>query len=232
MTQTLTDAATANGRGSPSRTGTATSLTPLNRSGRRRRLGLAAIGGLFILVAGLVGASLFNSLRSSTPVLALRGDLAAGETLTADRLVVVELGTDGLGQLSYVSAERQGEVVGQTALGPIPAGSLLSPAMFGARGEVIPPGHAVVGVVLDRGALPAGIVQPGDDIELIATIDSPLADDGVVADMVGRGQVWVVEPATELERGTSLSIVVASELVPVVAQAAADDRLRIGLIGQ
>lgn len=206
--------------------------TRLGTGGRRRRLGLAAVGGLFILLAGLIGASLFASLRSSVPVLVLRTDVAAGDVLTADDLLAAELGADGLGQLSYVTVERQDQIVGLTALGPIPAGSLVSPAMFGDRSEIIPADHSVVGVVLDRGALPAGVVQPGDEVELIAAADTIGLTEVAVADVIGRARIWVVEPATELERGTSVSVVVASDLVPAVAQAAADDRLRIGLVGE
>lgn len=207
-------------------------VTRLGTGGRRRRLGLAAVGGLFVLVAGLIGASLFASLRSSVPVLVLSTDIEAGDVLTADRLVAAELGADGLGQLSYLPVDRQDEVVGLTALGPLPAGSLISPAMFGDRGEIIPAGHSVVGVVLDRGALPAGIVQPGDEVELIAAVDTVGSTEQTVAEVIGRARIWVVQPATELERGTSVSVVVPSDLVPAVAQAAADDRLRIGLVGQ
>lgn len=220
--QRATEAPTTNG-----------DVTRLGTGGRRRRLGLAAVGGLFVLVAGLIGASLFASLRSSVPVLVLRTDVAAGDVLTADQLLAAELGADGLGQLSYLPVDRQDEVLGLTALGPLPAGALVSPAMFGDRGDVIPADHSVVGVVLDRGALPAGIVQAGDDVELIAAVDTiGLTETAAVAEVIGRARIWVVEPATELERGTSVSVVVASELVPAVAQAAADDRLRIGLVGQ
>ena len=221
----------SSGNGSKSGNGS-DAASRLAVGGRRRRLGLAAVGGLFILLAGLIGASLFASLRSSTPVLVLRTDIDAGDVLTADQLIVVELGTDGLGQLAYLPADRQDTIVGLTALGPVPSGTLVSPAMFGTRTEVIPAGHAVVGVVLDRGALPAGVIQAGDEVELIAAADITPLTEGAVADVIGRARVWVVEPATELERGTSVSLVVASDLVPAVAQAAADERLRVGLVGQ
>ncbi len=217
---------------SSARPGQPDEITRLGAGGRRRRLGLAAIGGLFILVAALIGASLFTALRSSVSVLALQTDIAAGDVLDVGDLVAVELGADGLGQLSYLSVERQNEIVGLTALGPLPAGSLVSAAMFGERGDIIPAGQAVIGVVLDRGALPAGIVQPGDEVDLIAAVGSVQLTDEAVAEVIGRGRIWMIEPATELERGTSVSVVVASELVPAVAQAAADERLRIGLVGQ
>ena len=210
-------------------------ITRLGAGGKRRRIGLAAVGGLFILLAGLIGASLVGSLRSSTAVLVTQTDLAAGDILTADHLVVAELGTDGLGQLAYVAVDQQSNVVGQTALGPVPAGSLVAPAMFGDRGELIPAGQSVVGVVLERGALPAGIVQSGDEVDLIAVADATRAgldDEQPTADILGRATIWIVEPAIELERGTSLSVTVPTELVPEVAQAAADNRLRLGLVGQ
>ncbi len=211
------------------------SVAPLRPGGRRRRVGLAALGGLFIVLAALLGASLVSSLRSSTAVLVMQSSLAPGEVLAAGDLVVAELGADGLGQLSFVSAAEQDSVVGLTALGPVPAGSLVSPAMFGDRGDLIPADHSVIGVVLDRGALPAGVVQPGDEVELIAAADSArIAIDAETpsATVVGRATVWMVEPALDLERGTSVSVVVASDLVPAVAQAAADNRLRLGLVGR
>lgn len=229
---------TANGSAAATTSGQPTAapeLSPMRPAGRRRRVGLAAVGGLFILLAALLGASLVGSLRSSTTVLVLQADLAAGDVVTEGDLIVAELGADGLGQLSYVEADQQETVVGLTALGPVPAGSLVSPAMFGQRDGLIPSGHSVIGVVLERGALPAGIVQSGDEVELIAAADATriVVDDVVpTADVVGRATIWMVEPAPELERGTSLSVVVESELVPDVAQAAADNRLRIGLVGQ
>ena len=225
--------AAGSGRAGASASGRSEDVIGLRPGGRRRSLGMAALGGLFVLIAALLGASYFSSLRSSQAVLVAGSNLAAGDIVAADALQVVELGADGLGQLSFVPADRQDEVVGLTALGPVPAGSLLSVAMFGERADVIPDGRSVVGVVLDRGALPAGVVHAGDDVELIAVADaSTLVDEPRVAEVLGRAQVWVVEPAPELERGTSLSVVVESGLAPEVAQAAADGRLRIGLVGR
>lgn len=211
-------------------------VVPLRSGGRRRRVGLAALGALFVVLAALAGALLFQSLRSSVSVLVLATDVEAGEVLAAEALVVAEVGADGLGQLSYLPVERQGEVVGLTALGPLPAGSLVSSDMFGSRGEVIPAGESVVGVVLDRGALPAGLVQSGDEVDLIAVADGSgvvAAEDGSrEAVVLVRARVWLVEPSVEFEQGTSVSFVVPSDSAPVVAQAAADGLLRVGLVGQ
>ena len=211
-------------------------LVRLRPGGRRRRFGLAAVGGLFVLVTALLAAAYMSSLRSSERVIVLSADVVVGEVLTADHLVVVEMGTDGLGQLGYVSADRQGDVVGLSALGALPAGSLVAPGMFGDRSSLVPDGFSVVGAVLDRGALPAGVVHVGDEVDLLAVADSAVltsgADSRPSAVVLGRAQVWALEAAPELERGTSLSLAVDAELAPAVAQAAADGRLRVGLVGQ
>lgn len=133
----------------------------LRPAARRRRYGLAALGLLFILVAALAAAILVQSLRSSVSVLVLASDIEAGEILDATKVVVAQLGSDGLGQIDFVDAERQSDVVGLRALGPMPAGSVLSRSMFGSSADVVPAGKTVVGVVLVPGALPAGVVHSG-----------------------------------------------------------------------
>ncbi len=220
------------GREAPGADSVVVGLSP---AGRRRRFGLAGVGLLFVVVAALGAVWFVESLRQSTPVLVLASDLEAGQVLGPGDLVVAELGTDGLGQVDFVDAGRQDEVVGLSALGPIPSGVVVSHQMFGEREAVVPEGHTVVGVVLAPGALPAGVVEPGDTVELIAVAppSQVLADGGSGPGPVvlGRAVVWAVDPPLEFESGTSLSVVVESSLAGDVAQAAADGRLRLGLVG-
>lgn len=203
----------------------------LKTGGRRRRGGFAALGLLFVVLAALGAVAVFQSLRESVPVLVLDRDLAAGEILMSSDLVVVELGADGLGVVPYVAVSDQESVIGLSSLGPLPKGSLVTEGMFGERSDVVPTDMTVVGAVLTPGALPAGQVVVGDEVELIVAVDRVAVDaESSSAAVVGRGQIWALEEVGEFEAGTSVSLLVESSLAAEVAQAASNDRLRLGLV--
>ena len=94
------------------------------------------------------------------------------------------------------------ELVGQHASGRIPAGSMLSPAMF-ETAVALGPDEVVIGAALDPGEAPMSLIEVGDTVELLdVTVAAPAAgavpaDPAAPADVatsLGTGTVWAVEP--------------------------------------
>jgi hypothetical protein len=106
----------------------------------------------------------------------------------------------------------------------------LNTGLFASRDRVIPAGQVVVGAALEPGAAPGTGLAAGDRVDVLAVVK---ASGSSVATVVASGTVWSVQPVGQ---GASSSKLVVSVLVPaetqaLVAQAAADGRLRLSLVG-
>ncbi len=201
--------------------------------GRRRRPSLVLIGLLCIAGAALGGALLYGSVTSTTLVLAADRDLPAGHVVTPADLRAVEL--SGLTDVATIAVDDQALILGQEARGPVPAGTVLNTEMFGDQGSAIPAGMAVVGAALDPGAAPGPSLRAGDRVQVLA-ITNGLSGLDLPADaeatVVTAASVWSVEaPEGGLGGSYVVSLLVPIEAQTVVAQAAADGRLRLALVG-
>ena len=114
---------------------------------------------------------------------------------------------------------------------------MLNTGLFAAAGQVIPPGWVVVGAALEPGAAPSRQLAAGDRVRVLGVerVAGTPADGAPPpeAAVLAEGTVWSVEGASQ---GTVTSKMWVAILVPVdtqslVAQAAADGRLRLALIG-
>lgn len=197
---------------------------------RRRRPTLVLVGGLFVGAAALLGAVVVGALTTTVGVLAAAVDLRPGQVIEAGDLRVVEL-TD-LGDAATIVAADQSLVVGRTARGPIPAGTILSPGLFAAPGTAVPPGQVVVGAQLEPGAAPGPDLRAGDQVDLLVVSGAAtgVADEPTGARVIGPGTIWSVErPVDGVGGRLVVSVLVAVERQTDVAQAAADGRLRLAL---
>lgn len=79
-------------------------------------------------------------------------DVAAGATITAGDVTLVELSADT--EVVGLAGSEMGDLVGLVAVGPISAGSLIHPEAVSA-GPVLGADRAVVSAVLEPGAFPA-----------------------------------------------------------------------------
>lgn len=197
----------------------------------RRKPSMMVAGGLLVAVAAIIGAWLFASVSSTVSIMVLTHDVEAGDVLVAADLRVIEGGN--LVGARAIQPGQQNLIVGQAALGPMPAGTVVSTGLFTDRSMVVPAGMAVVGADLEAGAAPPGALIPGDSIALLAanqaSVVSESTGDAVV---IATGTIWAIESTDGAYAGGQVIAV----LVPiadqgVVAQAASDGLLRITLVG-
>ena len=200
----------------------------------RRRPSWVLLGTLLVGLAGLLGAWVFTATTETISVMVAARDIAPGEVLAATDMRVVEMGKAG--DLRAIQPSQQSLVVGRAARGPIPQGTVLNTGLF-AAGQVIPSGWVVVGAALEPGAAPSRQLAAGDRVRVLGVerVAGAPADGAppAAATVLAEGTVWSVEGASQ---GTATSKMWVAILVPVdaqtlVAQAAADGRLRLALIG-
>jgi Flp pilus assembly protein CpaB len=211
---------------------TAGGLEIAGRTKRRPTLALAGVG--LVALAMLVGAWVFAAQSSTVQVLVAAGDLDAGQVLGAGDVRVVELSRTG--GLRAVQPAQQDLLVGRAARGPIPAGTVLNAGLFAEPGQVVPAGQIVVGVALEPGGSPSSRLAAGDRVEVLAVARTTGAGTGEAppASVVATGSVWSVEPigtGASASGKTWVSLLVPQSTHAAVAQAAAEGRLRVGLLG-
>lgn len=200
----------------------------------RRRPTWALLGAALVVVAMLAGAWVFASNARSTAVLVASRDLAAGTVVAADDFRVVEVSKAS--GLRALTPSQLGLVQGRATRGPVPQGTLVNVDLFAARDAVVPAGLVVVGVALDPGASPSSRLAAGDRVEVLAVTRPTGGAAGPapsVAVVLAVGSVWSVEPVGS---GSGSGKAWVSLLIPQgvhaeVAQAAADGRVRLGLLG-
>ena len=171
----------------------------------RRRPALAAVSAVLFLGSTAAVAAAFSHAQATTAVLAVRTRLAPGDTISANDLQVVHVHVAG-GDVATVPASAEASVVGRRAVGELPAGALLAPADT-ARRYLPPPGSAVVGVAAAPGALPAGGVRVGDEVDIVAT------GSGAPAGSVG-GTSPAAASATPASSATSTSELGRASVAP------------------
>jgi len=199
---------------------------------RQRNPGWLLAGVLLVLVSAIAGVLLFSSADDRHDVLVAAGDIEIGQPVERAQLRVVQMSpADGVDTMSPDDAAA---LVGQIAVGRVPAGTVLNPAMF----DSSPPLAAdemVFGAALAPGAAPISSVSIGSPVRLLsvphavagaapASSAAPAAaatlGDGVVwaYETLGSGNVWV-------------SVRTTTDVGLAASKAAQDDELRIVLVG-
>ncbi len=204
---------------------------------KRRRPSWIALGVLITGLAGLLGAYVFSVATDTISVVVAARDLDPGEVLGSADVRIVEMGRTG--ELRAVTAAQQDLVVGRAARGPVPAGTILNTRLFVGADAAIPSGKVVVGGAFGAGAVPTGSLRAGDGLQLLRVATereqlSSSAPTGPSATLLGEAAVWSVEGEASTDSRSQVvwvSLLIDVELQGAVAQAAADDVLRLGLTG-
>ena len=198
---------------------------------KRRKNSWVIVGVVLVAVAALLGAYVFATVTDRISVLVAAVDLEPGVPIGESDLRVVEMGRTS--ELRAIQPDLQDLVLGQAPRGPIPAGTVLNTGLFVPRSEVLPAGTVVVGALLDAGAAPVSSLTTGDRVEMLATAPSSPTSSGGTALLLGDATVWSVQMMGSSESSSRLwvSLLVDESLHAPVAQAAADGRLRLGLVG-
>ncbi len=201
---------------------------------KRRRPSWVLIGVVLVGLAALLGAYVFTTVNDRLSVMVAAHDLEPGKPISAGDLRVVEMGKTS--SLRAIQPEQQALIVGQAPRGPIPEGTVLNTGLFVPTGQVVPVGSVVIGGAFEAGAVPTPSMSPGDDVVMLVvapTLTGGVTDSQAAAVALGRAKVWAVTGSVDGAASTSriwVSLMVTEDVQTAVAQAAADGRLRLGLV--
>jgi pilus assembly protein CpaB len=177
--------------------------------GSRGLLILALITGLVAAILVFVGlnqgggsdnANTESAVTTSAVVVA-KSDIAAGTTITADMLKVIEVPDSLLVRNAFSDTQR---AVGETARYPIAAGEQLTLARVGPKIEgdglnfVVPEGKRGIAVKVDEITGVGGLILPGDRVDVIAVIrEQSAVNDRVVTVLQDVEVLAVAQSALE-----------------------------------
>jgi Flp pilus assembly protein CpaB len=200
---------------------------------KRRRPTWVVFGAVMVGLATLLGVWVFSTSSQRISVMVAARDIAPGEVIEATDMRVVEMGrTDGL---RAIQPSQQQLVIGQAARGPLPEGTVLNTGLFASRDRVVPAGQVVVGAALEPGAAPVAGLAAGDRVDVLAVVKATgtPTNESLVASVVASGTVWSVQLPGQggVSSKQVVSLLIPAEAQAVVAQAAADGRLRLSLVG-
>jgi hypothetical protein len=185
-------------------------------------------GVLLVLLSALGGVLLFTSTDDRSDVLVAARDLDPGRPVERSDLRVQRVALDA--NVSSLPVESAPELVGEHPIGRIPAGTMLSAAMF-EPAVPLGPGEMVVGAALDPGEAPLFKLEVGAAVELVK-VTVPAAGSAETdgsATSIGTGTVWAVEPVASGQLWVSVRV--KGDVGMQASAAAAQDRLRVALIG-
>lgn len=197
---------------------------------RQRNPGWLLAGVLLVLVSAIGGVLIVSAADDRHSVLVAAADIEAGRPLERRHLRIVELSAAvGVATVDPGDATR---LLGRTAVGPIPAGTVLNTSMF-SESALLGDDEMVFGAALDPGEAPVSSVPIGATVRLLATpravVGAARPDGLAAATVIGDGVVWDVEPLGSGE--VWLSIRTAAEVGLVASKAAQDDELRVVVVG-
>lgn len=196
---------------------------------RQRSLPLIAIGVLCAFGGALVFAAAHLGLDDRPAVLAVAREVAAGSVIQDADLRVVQVSSEG--GLRPVPAAQRREVVGKVAAVSLAPGSLLTRSQVGSA-AALPAGQAVVGVGLKGPQLPA-VLRPGDRVMVVDAGAGPgnSGSSGTAGSvLVPTATVFAVPPPSDANGATVVSLVVSAYEAPVIATAAAAERVSLVLL--
>jgi hypothetical protein len=198
----------------------------------RRRPSWVLIGSLLVGMAALLGAWVFAATSERVSVMVAARDIQPGEVVSASDLRVVQIGATS--DLRAIQSSQQDLILGKSARGPIPRGTVLNTDLFTDRGGAVPAGMVVVGAALDPGAVPSSELRAGDQVNVLAALRTTTGQTDVgaapVAQLLATGTVWSVERTGETSSGLWVALVVPAAAEGAVTQAAADGLLRLSLV--
>ena len=185
------------------------------------------LGGVGIIVAGaLLGGLVFGSGRDSHQIMVAAHQIDAGAVLEAADVRTVEV--SGAPGFRSTAPRALAALVGRVALSPIAEGSVVTAEQFRFH-QSAPVGSALVGVVLEPGALPTPDLRYGDQVDVMvssalnAVIDEP-------ARVVTRASVWRVWGGTETVGRRTVTLAIPQDKVPEVGDAAARNLIRLVVV--
>jgi hypothetical protein len=191
--------------------------------GRQRRWSLALLAVLVTVASALGFVVLWMNAGGREPVLALRHDVTAGQTIEDDDLQVVRVAADP--GIDPIASSARDEMVGRPAAADLLAGTLLVPGAVG-NPSGLEAGQAVIAVPVSPEELPADL-EGGDRVVLLrsSTNGSTLAESS--AETIGDGTVIAIQRDEDGGATVPVSVRVAEGLLPEIAAAIQSDSITV-----
>jgi hypothetical protein len=191
-----------------------------------RRVPELAVGVLLIGLGALGVLALTSDGATPTSVVVMANDVARGDVVQRSDMTFVGVTADA--PITVVPAAVVDQFVGMTAIGDLPAGSLLAEFQL-IEEATVPPGFAVVGMRLVAGAYPSARLVPGDRLDVMRLPASDEDDqDEAVPVAVGVEVLGAISLGVDPGSDMFLSLLVPAADTGVVAAAAGADRIWLG----
>jgi hypothetical protein len=192
--------------------------------GRQRRWSLALLAVLVTVASALGFVVLWMNAGGREPVLALRHDVAAGQTIEDDDLQVVRVAADP--GIDPIASSARDEVVGRPAAADLLAGTLLVPSAVG-NPSGLEAGQAVIAVPVSPEELPADL-EGGDRVVLLRSATTTgSTGEGSRAETIGDGTVIAIRRDEDGGSTVPVSVRVAEGLLPDIAAAIQSDSITL-----
>jgi hypothetical protein len=187
-----------------------------------------ALGVVVVAVCALGVVLWQRSTTSTEAVLVLARSVRAGEELRAEALRVEDVHLGAL--VGHVGATDSRRVVGKTATADLPAGTLVTDALFAGRPPV-PAGATVVAAALVPGQFATFELRPGQAVTAIRTGRATAAAEPDAGAVLAAATVYEVRALDDTTGTWIVSLLVPEAAAPAVASAAAAKSLSLALVG-
>lgn len=191
----------------------------------RRNPRWIALGILALCLGALLSYGIYAKVATESTVVAVAQTVYRGEAIEEADLTRVVIQGDSFPDA--VPARRISELVGKRAVFDLPRGSVLSDRSI--TDTTVPQsGRAVVGLKLDPGRAPVGLLLPSSPVRLVA-LERQSTDAGQSDKLVGKTYVATVIDQAPGADGTSIvvNVEVTAAQAPTIAQLAAQDRVAV-----
>ena len=180
---------------------------------RQRHHGFIALAVALIVGLAAIGAYLYSTAGSKTPVVMVIHRIPVGQVVQRSDLTTVGVS----GPVVAVAGSNLASVVGQRAAVTLLPATLLQRAMV-TSGETLPAGQAQVGVAVRSGQIPADGLVAGD---LVRVVQLPVKGsvDAQASVLVERAQVFSTRLDPAVRGGTLVTVVVPEAASTAVAAA-------------
>ena len=189
--------------------------------GRQRRWSLALLAVLVTLASALGFVVLWMNAGGREPVLALRRNVTAGQTIEDDDLQVVRVAADP--GIDPIASSARDDVVGRPAAADLLAGTLLVSGAVGTPSG-LETGQAVIAVPVSPEELPADL-EGGDRVVLLRSSTNASVGEGPTAETIGDGTVVAIQRDDDRGSTVAVSVRVPEGLLPAIAAAIQSDSI-------
>lgn len=180
---------------------------------RQRHNGFIALAVALIVGLTAIGAYLYSTAGSKTPVVMVIHRIPVGQVVERSDLTTVPVS----GRVVAVAGSNLASVIGERAAVTLLPDTLLQRAMV-TSGGTLPAGQAQVGVAVRSGQIPADGLAAGDVVRVVR-LPVKGSVDGQASVLVDRAEVFSSRLDPAVSGGTLVTVVVPEAASTAVAAA-------------